>query len=515
MLRDRSSRHSTSEAETQTTHPRVTATEIVEEHKGVLPGLSYRVFNDRADKLCAALDGHVECVNGKWQVVGARIFKAIDEPRDTGLRGPVLVKTFDPDDAAAFVRALVEVLKVEEMTSVRVAARLSKALGRCITSQRIDGQWSKYCPPMGRALEVCRLIDPRSNRGFVVLVEPEEEAELLKALLARMKRKPSLPDLTKPVTIGVVARETGVDRRYLVELIAKGEIPSAKEEPDPNRRGMKRWKLLIEDVLNRKPARRNSWKLPDSKLVHGELRVKGKKMCEIIGCTFAQLENMTDNPDHTPGGVHLHKHLSDGKEWREWHRADGRKPRKGRKRAGAYWVRREGDAVRDAIEAGKPTPAMEKMEAGVLQPPPPVKLIDFNKTGNKERGVPTRVAITLGKYNTRYELLRAHAQGKVRLHVVSLGDWKWYYWHEGDCSARRVTVVPKTTSPKLPPLNETDRRVKAFIDKNPGEGGDFIARKCEISGQHLRRIMSKKLRHYGYHNPGQTGYFPPEKRKNL
>jgi hypothetical protein len=402
-------------------------------------GVTGPILDRRANKVCAALDGHVECVDGMWKIVGApRVLKAIDEERplsalDRTCMKPV--KTFADKDLAAFAVAMAKLIENEAMTSRRVAKRLSAAAGRRISSQQLDGHWSNYCPALRRAFQRTAVIDPTSNRGFVWVYDAEDETELTKALKSRAKVRK--PDLTEPVTLGVAAKAAGLARRsqrlYLNELIAKGKLPATKE-PDPNRRGHYRYKVLVADLLNMPKQQRNSWKPATAKLYQGKRRVPMKLACEIIGCTRKQLDHMSDNPGGTPRGIYLHKYLFDGKHWSAAPKAFG--VRKGRKRTRPYWIEDECGAVAAAIAAGTPSPKKGKKGAAAFELPP-VKLI------KGERYVPTQSALSLTKCKRRNELIRLNERtGKPRREQVKVSSWRRDYWHEGDCREVGIRSSP-------------------------------------------------------------------------
>lgn len=461
MLKDTSyqTNGDTAAAKTGGARPRLTATEIVEKYNPLHPEiqLTYQTFNARANKRCSALDGRVACINGKWQVVGARIFEAIDEPRDTGLRGPVLVQTFDPHDAELFVAALVKLKENEHQLAINVASRIPRQ-PRALTSRtpRIQTKrprsrwgkqrpgvstqqlehWAKYCRYFERGFfRRTPIIDPCSNRGFDWIYDAVDEATIREARRVEKEQSPRI-DLTKPVPLSVAVKHVelteartgkrmnnGTAVRYLKEQITKGNL-DAIPESDPKRGGKRIGKVTIENVSKLQRTRRSSWpKPPLFKVYNHERYIPTSIASEITGLSEAQLRHCENNPDSTPGRVDLHKRNFE---------IDGR-PR-------AYWRERDCKAIAKAIDEGKLSPKLLVKFAALIAPP--VKVI------NGERYVPTREALPLTRCKHRNDLLVLNRRtDKPRREPVKVGAWTRDYWHEGDCKEEGERRKPIEESP--------------------------------------------------------------------
>lgn len=390
---------------------RLSASEAEEKYTN----LTRALIDRRANKVCSALGGRIEDVNGRARVLGARVLQAIRETRryegqpDADGRGrwkssERTVATFAPAHLKLIDNAMAEVLKHKEMLAPAVAKRLGRS------TQHLD-RWARYCPYLMRGFKRRAIIGPRSNRGMEWVYNGEDEKLIRAAMQARKTNVSAPPDSSKPVTVAVAAKVAKKDSRYLREMIEDGKLSAMKEPYPSGKRGF-RYKVLIQDALNLEPEpRASSYKpAPAVKMIDGKRCVLTRRACEITGFDLHQLRYRENNPNGTPGGVTLRAHRP----------AIGGTVR-------VYWEEQPCKDVAAAIERGETSPDLHLKGTAAIELPP-VKII------KEERYVPTRVAVPSARCKSLEELKQIHNRtGKPRREVVEVEWGRFAYWHVGEC----------------------------------------------------------------------------------
>jgi hypothetical protein len=450
---------------------RLTITEAVKQYAEL--GVTEAMLNFRANKKCAALGGRVECIKGKWKVSGARVFEVRKEKREyprrgiTSRPGEQLTSTYNVRTAAREdLELIAATLAAWKKQAERFPQPTAKRLG--VQPPMLEYWATKFCPVLGRTFRRVAVINPASNRGFDWAYNAVDEKAVDDARRSKENSAPIM-DLKQAVSLKAAAAKaklkmarTGKEMRldtavrYLKEQIAKGHL-AANKEPDPNRHGKFLYTVTIADVLNLKREVRNSWKpAPTFKVISGERCALTEEVSRVTGCSRAQLDVYDGNADGTPGGVKVRKHLRD----------EG-----GRERV--YWSGYI--TLAKAIEAGDKSPALARGRNGSSSIElPPVKLV------NNRRHVPTHIALALGRYEDRNELVvEWERTGKPHRHQVRIkggaevktGGWKRDYWDEAECKKtgdaklpRRATeiaaskvvhvIAPITDAPSAPALTQ-------------------------------------------------------------
>ncbi len=93
-----------------------------------------------------------------------------------------------------------------------------------------------------------------------------------------------------------------------------------------------------------------------------------------------------------------------------------------------------------------------------------------------------------------------------------LPDWKlvsrWRLIEQQFVSEVQRWEVKPPAEPKRPHLNETDQKSADYIRNHPGSGGKQDAKASDITFEHFRSHIVRKLKAHGFANPGD-GYYPP------